>query len=67
MLYKDALIVDYGPGFRGQALKTDHGIVCAVPSQPHARNEARTTMRELVRTLGGSCDECRGCLIRDIG
>lgn len=35
MLYQDALIVDYGPNFEGQALKTDKGIVCVIPRQLH--------------------------------
>lgn len=61
MLYRDALIVDYGPGFYGQATKTDEGIVCVVPGQlaPHSADAG--LMRELVENLGGNCGECRNC------
>lgn len=61
MLYIGALIVDYGPGFQGQATKGDKGIVCAVPGQPNNRIEVRNMMRELVRGLGGECGNCRLC------
>lgn len=61
MLYKDALIVDYGPGFLGLAHKIDEGIVCVVPHQLNPRGTGASVMRELVEGLGGNCGECRGC------
>ena len=61
MLHTGALIVDYGPAFRGEAVRTDNGIACVVPGQEPARDTARPLMRELVRRLGGNCDSCRGC------
>ncbi|MFD3814941.1 hypothetical protein ACFWRZ_07735 [Streptomyces rubiginosohelvolus] len=67
MLYQDALIVDYGPNFAGQALKTDKGIVCVIPRQLHPRTAASTAMRELVEGLGGNCGECRNCPVGSYG
>lgn len=61
MLYRDALIADYGPNFAGQALKLDEGIVCIVPRQLLPRSAANAVMRELVEGLGGNCGECRNC------
>jgi hypothetical protein len=63
MLYRDALIVDYGPKFDGTAVLVDEGIVCVVPSQARARPEVQASMRELVRDLGGECGQCRDCPI----
>jgi hypothetical protein len=60
-MHKGALIVDYGPHFRGEAFKVDNGIVCVVPSQPTAQATAQPVMRELVHRLGGNCDGCRYC------
>lgn len=61
MLYGDAFIADYGPKFKGQALKLDDRIVCVVPPQLRPRSTAGAVMRELVEGLGGSCGECRNC------
>ena len=61
MLNTGALIVDYGPHFRGEAIRSDTGIVCVVPSQEQARPAAKSVMRELVHRLGGNCDSCHGC------
>jgi len=61
MQYQDALIVDHGPNFIGQAFKTDKGIVCAIPRQLLPRSAASAAMRELVEGLGGNCGECRNC------
>jgi hypothetical protein len=62
MLNTGALIVDYGPTFRGEAVLSDTGIVCVVPGQNQtARDMARPVMRELVQRLGGNCDSCYGC------
>lgn len=62
MLHTGALIVDYGPTFRGEAVLSDTGIVCVVPGQDQAvRNAARPVMRELIQRLGGNCDSCSGC------
>lgn len=61
MLYRDALIVDYGPGFSGQATMVDQGIVCVVPDRCEASSEARGVMRELVERLGGDCGRCQNC------
>jgi len=61
MLYNDALIVDYGPGFLGQAAKIDTGIVCVVPRQLRSRNLAKASMRKLVADLGGRCGGCSNC------
>lgn len=62
MLNTGALIVDYGPHFRGEAIQSDTGIVCVVPGQNQAASSAaRPVMRELVLRLGGNCDSCRGC------
>jgi hypothetical protein len=61
MLQKGALIVDYGPGFLGQATKIDSGIVCVVPSQRKSRTRAKALMRELVQDLGGECGACLNC------
>ncbi|MFK0182500.1 hypothetical protein ACIQVR_41860 [Streptomyces xanthochromogenes] len=67
MLYKDALIGDYGPHFRGQAFKVDTEIVCVVPRQVEARKGNRELLRELVQGLGGNCDECRNCPVGNGG
>lgn len=61
MLHTGALIVDYGPHFRGEAIQSDAGIVCVVPGQDLNRSAARPVMRELIQRLGGNCDSCRGC------
>jgi hypothetical protein len=61
MLYKDALIVDYGSSFQGEALMSDEGIVCVIPRHLYARNDDGKIMRELVEGVGGNCGECRGC------
>lgn len=61
MLNTGALIVDYGPTFRGEAVLSDTGIVCVVPGQEQARPAAKAVMREVVQRLGGNCDSCRGC------
>lgn len=63
MLYGDAFIADYGPDFKGQALKIDEGIVCVVPRQAQPRSAAGDAMRELVEGLGGNCGQCRNCPI----
>lgn len=61
MLQRDALIVDYGPTFRGSAARTDGGIVCVVPQQIRDRPDIQASMRELVRDLGGECGHCPNC------
>lgn len=61
MLQRDALIVDYGPKFRGVAALVDNGIVCVVPSQVRTRPEVQASMREMVRDLGGECGHCPNC------
>lgn len=67
MLYRDALIADYGPNFKGQALKLDNGIVCVVPRQLRPQSTESTVMRELVEGLGGNCGECRACPVGQSG
>lgn len=61
MLYNDALIVDYGPGFLGHAMKIDKGIVCVIPQQLQYRTLAQASMRKLVADLGGVCGGCSNC------
>lgn len=61
MLKRDALIVDYGPKFRGTAALTDNGIVCVVPSRIRNRRQVEASMREMVRDLGGECGHCPNC------
>lgn len=60
-MQKDALIVDYGPKFDGSAVRTDEGIVCVVPRQIRQRPEAKASLQELVRDLGGECGHCPNC------
>lgn len=61
-----ALIADYGPGFLGQAVKVDNGIVCVIPCQ-WGRIEVQDTMRALVNGLGGKCGGCQDCPLGKAG
>lgn len=60
-MLNNALIVDYGPHFLGEAVQSDHGIVCVVPGQDQSRDAAKSAMREVVERLGGKCGSCRNC------
>ena len=60
-MHNDVLMVDYGPAFDGTAVRTGEGIVCVVPIQIRERPQARASMRELVRDLGGECGHCTNC------
>jgi hypothetical protein len=66
MMQEGALIADYGPGFLGQAVKVDNGIVCVIPCE-WGRVEVRATMRDLVQGLGGKCGGCQGCPLGKAG
>jgi hypothetical protein len=67
MLYEDALIVDYGPEFLGQAMKVNDGIVCVVPDHLHPADAASAAMREMVGELAGDCGDCRRCPAGQLG
>jgi hypothetical protein len=67
MQQRDVLIVDYGPKFDGTAVRTDEGIVCVVPVQIQEKPQARASMRELVRDLGGDCGHCLRCPLGQAG
>lgn len=66
-MLNNAVIVDYGPEFLGQAVKTDGGIVCVVPDHLNSRDESSAAMREMVRRLGGECGTCGNCPLRLAG
>lgn len=61
MLYKGALIVDYGPRFRGEAYRSGDGIACVVPDRSHDQATTKAAMAAVVERLGGSCGNCRAC------
>lgn len=60
-MYRDVLVVDYGPDFFGQAFKVEDGIVCAIPEDAERRPEVGVMMRQLVTEVGGDCRECGRC------
>jgi hypothetical protein len=60
-MFRDALIVDYGPTFLGHTWKVDDGIVCVVPVRAGRDPAVAAKMRKLVKAVGGDCSACKLC------
>lgn len=59
----EMIIADLGPEFYGFHGQIDGKIVCvATPAVEHD-TKARGIVRGLVRSQGGDCASCKGCLI----
>ena len=54
-------IVDVGPEFAGWAGPADGRMICVAPPEIATSEDARSSMREIVRRAGGDCEGCRGC------
>lgn len=55
------LKTDAGPEFAGWAGAVDGRMICVAPRDFDESDEAKRSMREIVRRSGGDCEECRGC------
>lgn len=54
-------IVDIGPEFAGWAGAANGRMICVAPPEIAESEQARRSMREIVKRAGGNCDGCRGC------
>jgi hypothetical protein len=54
-------IVDVGPEFTGWAGAVNGKMICVAPPEIEASEQARRSMREIVKRAGGECEGCRAC------
>jgi len=58
---------DLGPGIDGWAAQIDGDIVCVATPRVEYDSAARRSVRRLVKSVGGNCSDCRGCIIGSDG
>jgi len=56
-------IVDAGPKFAGWAGPAGGRMICVAPPEIRTSEEARRSMREIVKRVGGDCEGCRNCCL----
>lgn len=56
-------IVDMGPKFAGWAGVANGRMICVAPPEIARSEQARSSMREIVKRAGRDCEGCRGCLL----
>lgn len=54
-------IVDIGPEFAGWVGTADGRMICVAPPEIAISEQARSSMREIVKRAGGDCEGCQGC------
>lgn len=54
-------IVDAGPEFAGWAGLAGEKMICVAPPEIATSEQARSSMREIVKRVGGDCEDCRSC------